>query len=154
MAPDDEKNPFEDVFDQISDLLRFVQDNIDKPVDNREVPKSIQDRLNRLEKNVEMFCTMGNEIVNETGISREDLEKRLDPESRDIPPETKELIARANQLKQALEEKSKSFAQAIALAKARGDKLTSKKEGKKGRFGKKRSKKFKRFGSDEKWIPL
>lgn len=147
-APMEDKNPIDDLLDQLNDLLKFVEKNTSKPINESKIPEDIEKKLQRLEKDVDAFKKLGDEVVSLSGVSPVEIRKRLDGADTELPPEGVKLIERANMLKdqaQKLEELCQHQQPAIAEPKKLPEDPN---------YGKHRKKKFKRFGSDEKWKPL
>lgn len=126
----------------------MVEKNLTRPVDPENVTPDIEKRLKKLDKDVQAFQKIGEDIVALSGVPPVEIRKRIEGEADDIPPEGVKLIEKATNLKkhaEKLEEMYKTGEQPIAEP----TKLPEDPE-----YGKHRKKKFKRFGSDSKWKPL
>lgn len=147
-----ENHPFEDMFDQIAELLKFVQDNASKVMDESDLPKGIEEKLSKLEKNVEKFKRMSDELVAQSGVPKQEMKSIMDLSSTELSVDEKRMLEKANQLKAQVEEAGAKFALAAEEGRQGGAALPVVPIKKK--FGKKRRKKFKRFGGNDKWKPL
>lgn len=145
-----DKSPLENLFDEMGELLKLVNDGIAKGVNEENVPLDIEKRLDKLEEDVEEFARMGREIVASSGLSSAEMRKYQDNMAEEISPEGKELIDKVKQLQQQAEDLEASYKTGIMPPSE-----TSEKKGADDlEYGKHRRKKFKRFGSDSKWKPL
>jgi hypothetical protein len=154
----EKQNPFDDLFDQISQLLEFVKARQHMVVD--DLPPDIDQRLERLRKQIDKFNRLSNEIVGLSGISDEELKMRLNGVSAEVPSEGKLLIERGRQIKEQvqdyndqLERALKNMPEAEKALQAQVDQPEDKVV-KDEDYAKKRRSKFKRLGSDQKWKPL
>jgi hypothetical protein len=156
-----EKNPFDDLFDQISKLLSFVKEHTLIPPDQVNIaPADIEKRLDKLRKKIANFSQLSEDIVRLSGVSQEELKMRLGGVSKEVPPEGKKLIDRSREIKAEVEnlnEKLELTLKHLPLDERRLSALTEKPKSKvldDKEYAKKRRSKFKRFGSDETWKPL
>lgn len=145
-----EKNPFDDVLDQLNQLLQLVQDCSNKTPDPEKVPINIEKQLNKLEQDVETFKRMGDDLIAMSGVSKVELQKRIDGAAEDISPENKDLINKASQLLSKAESIEKSYLTGVAEP----IKAPPEKEVDDAQFRKRRRRKFKGFGGEEGRKPL
>ena len=156
-----EKNPFDDLFEQLSDLLNYVQENSNVPSEEMKIPKDIDERLTSLEKKVKAFNKISKEIVDLSGVSQEELRKRLQGVSDEVPPQGKQLINKSHAVKRQaeilcdhMETLLKNVAQVPEEIRPPDVEERPERNLTDEARAKKRRSKFKRFGSDEKWKPL
>lgn len=143
-----EKHPFERVLEQISDLLKFAQDNKAKLTSKEQknpLDPDIHTRLEEVEKNIYFL-----EKVTDRAISMSNLDEETVLKNAAVIPDTfdvrdKALLARAKKVRAEVEKMEKEYAAWHRLA------LLQKKKEK--TEGKKRRKKFKRLGGQG-WTPL
>jgi hypothetical protein len=143
------QNPLENMLDKIKELIQLAQQNASKELDAEHLPSDIEKQLLMVEKEVEKFKKISDQIVELSGTPEEEIKKILSGDSipPDLPPDAKRLLNRTEQL--AFEAKSLGgIAQDGMLSDPRS------KQKKKSVSGKERRKKFKRFGSDDNWKPL
>lgn len=153
-------NPFDDLFDQISNLLHFVKERTLVPSDELQIPPDLEKRLEKLRKKIDKFNKLSDEIVNLSEVSQEELKMRLNGVSKELPPEGKKLIERSHQIKSEVQDYNDQLEHALkhvplserslgAKTQKPQEKVLDDKE-----YTKKRRSKFKRFGSDQNWKPL
>lgn len=151
-------NSFEKLFKQVAEMLNFVQDSSKKPLDDDEIPPIILEKLNTIRDQVEKFKNMGDEFVDDWNKSKIPLRKKMHFPMGELmlSKEDRLLIDRANQLKAQVENASKKLAEANLVKEEEAPPKKVEKEAPKSdeKFGAKRRKKFKRFGSHDKWKPL
>lgn len=142
----DDKSPLENLFDQMSELLKLINDGTTKGINEDIVPADIEKSMKKLEKEVDAFTKLGDKVVALSGLSPMELQKYLDGNVEEITPEGKELLNKAKQLQRQAESLETSFKSGIL------EEVEKKSED--PEYGKHRRKKFKRFGSNDKWKPL
>ncbi|MBA3816484.1 MAG: hypothetical protein H0X29_08190 [Parachlamydiaceae bacterium] len=143
-----EKTPLENLFDQMSDLLKLVNEGTTKASDEESVPPDIEKRMEKLEKDVDAFTKLGEKAVALSGLSSVDMRKYREGMVEELTPEGKELLDKAKQLQQQAQALEASYQSGLAIEQP-VEKASEDPE-----YGKHRRKKFKRFGSDDKWKPL
>lgn len=154
------QNPFEELLDQFKSLLKFIEEHMDVPVDQLKVPEDIDKRLKRLQKRVDAFNRLGEDVVALSGVSKEELQMRLQGLSEEVPPEGKQLINKSQELKQQAEalkgkiEQRLKFAPKSEMVVEAPTQEIKERELSDSEKAKKRKGKFKRFGSNDKWKPL
>jgi hypothetical protein len=153
------KNPFDDLYDQISQLLNFVKTHSLDEIQDEKVPLEIEKRLENVQRKLENFNKISEDIIGLSGVSNEELKMRLDGTSKELPEDGLELIQRGHEIKNEAVKVSDKLEKALqslstgsytALPELPKDKppLGDKE------YTKKRRSKFKRFGGDDKWKPL
>lgn len=142
------KTPLDDLFEQFAELLRVVEENSTKIIDTERISPELDAQLAKLEKKVEEFKKLGNNAVSVSGVSNLQMEKQMGGEVDDLPPEGQDLISKAKKLRKKAETIEKSY----RTGEVEAPEPTKLKED--PEYGKHRRKKFKRFGSDDKWKPL
>lgn len=154
----EKKNPFDDLFDQISQLLEFVKARQNAVVD--DLPPDLDKRLEKLRKQIDKFNRLSHDIVVLSGVSDEELKMRLSGVSAEVPADGKKLIERGRQIKEQVQDYAEKLERSLQHMPASETVLeaqTDKPEEKvlsDEEYAKKRRSKFKRFGSDQKWKPL
>ena len=144
-----EENPFDKVFDQIADLLALVQEKRSKPSKGKpdeDIPyEDIDEQLEVLEREVELFRLVTDEAMKESGISEETLKKYIENPPKTISRQKQRTLKRAKKLKGEAERLGGEF--------ERDSKAVRRQKKKTKSAGKKRRKKFKRLGGTD-WLPL
>lgn len=157
------ENPIEDVLKQLEDVLNFLETRKDVPINETvALQAEIADRLEKIETMSKEFHKLSDEIISLTGISREELLKRKEGKSDQVPPEGRHLIQKSNQVRLQAdslrplyqtekEDVSTNNGLPPSSQKSEFEKI---KESKNSNFGKKRRGKFKQMGGDKDWKPL
>jgi len=139
------RNPFEDIFEQISDLLSLAQENEGKALSDEKLPEGLEEQLDELEKGVELFRKITDEAVKRSGIDEEMVDKTIHRPSTELGRSDKKILEKAKKLKGELENIEREFARKTQAVKLHKKKAKT--------AGKKRKKKFKRLGGQG-WMPL
>lgn len=146
----DEKNPFEQLLDQIADLLTQITEG-KLAGKTGEIPEDIEDQLDILENQVALMQKVNEEAMKLSGLeSKEVTETVQSPEK--LKGRDKKFVEKTGKLKTELVKLEEEYS-----AMRRASKLSEKKHGKgdKKKFGEKRKKKFRNMGGDGKgWMPL
>lgn len=153
------KNPFDDLYDKITILIDYVKNHAFE-IDDDKIPKEIEQRFDKLQRKLDSFNQISEEIVRLSGISNEELKKRLEGTSDEVPEDGKELIQRGREVKaeaEVINDKLEKTLQNIAKTESytalpplpKEEKALDDKE-----YIKKRRSKFKRFGANDNWKPL
>jgi len=173
------KDPIDDLFEEIGSLLRFIEKNLQNVPSAEDLPPDINDRLDAIEKRVEALNRISEDIVRAVDVPKEELKMRLEGISQSLTDEDRKILAKGESLKSTLEmldkraieineqiatEKSdegKSEGKESPANSSKGsydalleEELYPKKKNEKPVEGRKRKNKFKRFGGDDKWKPL
>ncbi|HEV8051990.1 MAG TPA: hypothetical protein VGP47_05800, partial [Parachlamydiaceae bacterium] len=93
------KNPFDDLYDQIQQLLSYVQNNTLAESEDTTIPPDIEKRLQSLQKKIVSFSRLSEDIVKLSGVSEEELKMRLAGNSKDLPEEGQKMIERSHEIK-------------------------------------------------------
>lgn len=154
------KNPFDDLYDKITLFLNFVKTHSLSQIDADKIPDDIEKRFDKLERKLESFNKISEEIIRLSEVSDEEIKRRLEGTSDDVPEDGKELIQRGHEVKAEAEiindklekalhniVKTESYTALPPLPK--DEKALDDKE-----YIKKRRSKFKRFGGNDTWKPL
>lgn len=155
----DQTNPFDFLFDEISKILKMVQ-NGELKTDMDKMPPDFDKRIEELRKKVVAFGRISEDIVKLSGVSAEELKLRLEGISKEIPEDGKELIQRSKEIRsqaQEISDRLEITLQGVPSAQLDQSALASTPDDKKIKdedYAKKRRSKFKRFGGDNKWKPL
>jgi hypothetical protein len=138
-------NPFENIFEQISDLLSMTHEKSEKPLSEEKLDENIGKQIDELEKGVEIFRKITDEALKRSGIDEENLKKTIRNPSAELLGKDKRILEKAKKLRGELEAIEREYARKSQVVKLQ------KKQSKTA--GKKRKKKFKRLGGQG-WIPL
>jgi chaperonin cofactor prefoldin len=163
MNPDDknteDKNPLENMLDQLSKLLKFIQEKSTTQINEKNLTPEVYEQLEKLKQDVQNFKKIGDSIVSLSEVPREELKKRLVGRSENLPVEGKRVIDRGQNLKSQVNEmrENLNLPQTAPLdgnlpSTAAKEETESPEEGKKSSA--RRRRKFKRFGGDANWRPL
>lgn len=150
----DEKNPYDKMLEEISALLQMLEDNKSAKLDDSRLPTDIEQRLQKLEKDVRAFDEVGKQIMSMEFEIPEEIRNLMPPPEEDLPPEAKRIVKRGNDLmaqakslqSQIIEKDNSNIQQASERELPK-----TKKELDKG-SGQKRKGKFRHMGGD--WKPL
>ena len=153
-TPEEDTNPLEEMFDQLSKLLSFMQEKAFTPEEQIKIPSGIEKKLQKLEQDMKLFKSLSDEIVMLSNVSKEDIQKRqegldlddLPPAGRRLMEKGKRVQEQAERLRQTLglpvenleleDTTPKAFPQRPPQEKIVDDKT----------FRKRRRRKFKQFG--------
>lgn len=103
---------FEQLFEEITDLLQFAIENVDHPI-KREPPKDLLSTLDQLEKDVQTFCERNDRFI---ALSIDKGEARKD--TAHLTKNEQRLLQRAEKLSEEAQEKIKLLEnQAAAMNK-------------------------------------
>lgn len=143
----EQKSPLENLFDQMSELLKLVNDSTGQEIHEEKIPLDIDERMSKLEKDVDAFVKKGEDIVAASGLSPEELRKFLNKPPEELHPDSRDLLDKAKQLQKQVE---------VLEASLKGTPSWNppEKVPEDPKYGKHRRKKFKRFGGNDKWKPL
>jgi membrane-associated HD superfamily phosphohydrolase len=160
-----ESNPFDDLFDQINSIISFVKKGELASSEDDKIPPEIEKKLEDLHRKVDMFTRISEDIVNLSGVSKEELKLRLNGTSKEVPEDGQRLIERGQEIMQEAEKVNEKLEETLkfltvsdqlkyraissAVPDAPKNKVVSDED-----YTKKRRSKFKRFGSDKNWKPL
>ena len=156
MSSETPTNPFEDLLNQIGDLMRLAQEKSTLPIDQSKVPEA-EERLKKLRTDIELFTKMSREVVIASGVDPEEIEKRLAGTSTDISEEGKRLLNKAKKLKEQALTMKEQFQPPPSVKKADESAVATPPVEKKvddETLTKRRKSKFKRFGGNKDWKPL
>ncbi|HEY4832210.1 MAG TPA: hypothetical protein VIH61_06600 [Waddliaceae bacterium] len=144
-----EPNPFENVLEQIADLLKFAQANKAQFLAQKEkqapLDPKIEEQLKNVEQTIEIFRKITDKALKTSGLDEAVVQSNTQEVPEDFGVRDKRILKKAKKLRGELEIVEKEFSTLHAIAK-----LQKKKEKMEGR---KRIKKFKRLGGQG-WTPL
>lgn len=154
------RNPIDDLYDQISQFLHFVETHPLSKMEDDKIPPEIEKRLDKLQRKLESFNKLGEDVIRLSGVSDEEIKMRLAGISDEVPEDGKQLIQRGHEIKEEAErinDKLEKTLQGLSLSERSysaspempKEKILDDKE-----YTKKRRSKFKRFGSNTNWKPL
>lgn len=153
-------NPFEQIFDQVVNILELAVSKADQPPRER-VPSDLYNRLNKLERDVDLFCKMNRDIIIKT--RKEAMQRSSSDNLPEVQPMTKEeekIIKRAQKLLQDAEKKRLEMERARnelknpEIRKESAPKSQKTLDDEEKAAAQERRKKFKRVGANKKWKPL
>lgn len=154
-------NPIAHMLNQLGGLINLLESKKGIPI-NETVAESpeIIERLNNVTAMVKEFQKLGEEIVANSGLTREEFLKRREGKSDQVPPDGKRLIDQSNEIH--LQAKNLSSSYFVEEESPTSDALPSSQkseyekiaESKDDNFGKKRRGKFRQMGANKKWKPL
>ncbi len=127
---------FMHLFDEMNDLLQFALDNSDSTVKGI-LPKNLEDQLTKLEHDVDEFCRLNEAIINKKDKPLIDPLLTMTRRERAIYDRSKNLTAKAEEKVEVIKQFLNSFSSRGAINKE----LTPEQ----------RKKKFKGFGTRDKW---
>ena len=155
------ENPFDHLFDQINNLLSFIRERGHIQPKEVKIPDNVEKQLESLRLKVMNFAKLSEEIVRLSGISEEELKKRLQGISDEVPPSTKKMIERSNSIKSEMEQMNDKLEATLKHVPLKDRWLAAQVDGapeskllNDNDYQKKRRGKFKRFGGDQNWKPL
>lgn len=153
------QDPIENLFDEMGDLIQFLEKNIQRVPSDDEISDDIKRKLTSLEVKVLMLSKLSDEIVAASGISKEEMRMRLMGRSGSLTEETKALVSHADTLKDTVEDiktkHNEMQSTGISYTPPGTVELPQKRSPtSKSLEGKKRKNKFRRLGGNDKWKPL
>jgi uncharacterized phage infection (PIP) family protein YhgE len=154
------KNPYDDLYNKIAELLVAIKTYASMEIDEDNIPPDIEKRLDQLHRKLNSFKKVSDEVIRLSGVSKEEIKKRLDGTSKEIPSSGKELIQKGHEVKAEAEKYSDKLEKALKKLSlhesytALPDTPKEEKPMDDKEYRKKRKGKFKRFGSDETWKRL
>ena len=142
-----EKNPFENVFHRIDELLKIVNEAQNIPF-SQEMPDEVEELLQLVEKDVSLFSKISEEAFIKAGLTPQEIQQLSNQTPKNASAKLKKSFEFAEKLKVELQRKQLAFSQ----AKARKKIGINEKDPLKSAL--KRKKRFKGAGGDRNWIPL
>src|SRR5437868_4087673 len=100
---ENQPDPIQEMINQLNDMVRLVKE---KKFDFSEDPllPGIDETLTDLESQVKLFCQITDDTLKELGISKEEVQSRLESPPKTMTPTEKKNIAQLNHLKMEVEE--------------------------------------------------
>lgn len=149
------KNPFDFLLDEINKFLKMSQSKHLISDDEVRLPEDIEKRFDEIRKKVNQFVKVSDDIVRLSGVSEEEIKKRLEGVSQELSPDGKKLIQHSKEIHNEAQKISEQLEGGLKNVSLSEKKISAAPEAppEKTREGKRRSK-FKRFGSDKNWKPL
>lgn len=142
-----EKNPYEQLFQQISEVLKLIQDNEGKKFDG-PLPPDIHQRLDEIENYILILKEFSDKAFAKSGVSESEVKKMIaEAPTEASRPQVKRLFQMAERLKNDIQKKE------IDYSIATGRKKKGLSETDSGKKAQQRKKKFKKLGGDH-WMPL
>lgn len=138
-------NPFDEMFDQIADMLAMAEKHKGTPLKGEPMEDGIEKQVDELEKQVEFFRKVTEEAMKMSGLKDKDLEETIENPTRDLDPKERRALQRARELKKRVVDMELEYARMTKIAKLHKRKAKTE--------GTKRKKKFKRLGGQG-WMPL
>jgi hypothetical protein len=149
-----ENHPFENMYEKIEELIRFAKEKALQPIDSLKIPLDINERLEKIERDIEKFHHLTKDIVNLSGVSKEEIESRLSGRSEEISDEGSYLLKKGHKLRQEVEALQESLGKPVESEPKQAAASVPAKPADEKKSRQKRKSKFKRFGSDKNWKPL
>lgn len=144
-----EDKQLEQLLEQMSDLTETIYKNRSKTF-KEKLPENIDDQLELLEMQVQLFQKATNKALKESGEDEESLKAAIKSPPSNLSRKEKALLERSEKLKKEAITLEKQYAKQAELLK-----IKKKRYGKKGTStGKARKRKFKRLGSKKGWKPI
>lgn len=143
-----EKDPIIAMIQQLAEMVNMIEKNREGKSDE-PLPDNIEDMLGELEGQVALFREVTEETLDELGIDRVELMRRIKNPPDTLKPSDKKSLEQLSHLKQNMSEIQNEISR-----KAIGEKRLPTAGKKKGKRKKSRREKFKRLGGDDKWKPV
>jgi hypothetical protein len=148
-----EKNPFDNILGQISEMLNLIQKNQDKKLSGEGVSPEAEKDLAHLEAILQMYNEVANETLKFQGESPEILAKKIEDKSSEFSREQQKFLKKAENLKKEIFDLQTIYTIPQQPVDTQKKKVAKKSAQKK--HGDARKKKFKRLsGGDKGWMPL
>lgn len=140
-----ERHPFEQILDQITDLLALTEENKEKTF-SEALGDDLKDKLEKIEKEVELFQKITDKALKKSGIDPESMDQKMKEDPPDnLSSKDKRVLKKAKKLKEKLVSEKRHWSIQSNIAKMQKKKAKT--------AGKRRKKKFKRLGGQG-WLPL
>lgn len=148
-----ENNPLKDALDKAAEILQYAFDNANKPTDPHK-DAEILAQLDAVEQKIKEFEKINKEFVEGSELNAFTLQMMMmDTDNEKVTEEQRQLLIRAEELKNHAQAASKNLYKAAESAKKEDKKLTDKnKKSEKG--PKSRKGKFRSMGGTKNWKPL
>jgi hypothetical protein len=138
-------NPFEQIFEQIAELLAITQESQKKPFSTEKLDDDIDEQVDDLEKQIGFFKKITDEALKRSGLDDQTLQKTINNPPNEFGSKDKRILDRAKKLRSDLENLEREFSRKSSIVKLQKKKAKT--------AGKKRIKKFKRLGGQG-WMPM
>lgn len=141
-----EKDPIIALIRQLAEMVNLIEEKREGP--DKPLPEGIEESLNELESQVALFRQVTEETLDEMGIDRVELMRRIKNPPETMEAEKKKALVQLSHLKKNLLEVQQELGRkAIAQKMAAPEK-------KKSSLRSSHRKKFKRLGGDDTWKPV
>ncbi|MEI8365251.1 MAG: hypothetical protein WCF65_02425 [Parachlamydiaceae bacterium] len=153
----EEKHPYEELFDEIGKLLKFLREHSDVPLDHIKAPENSGASMDAVKKQMDAFNRLGNLVITLSGVSKDELNMRLMGISSQMTPEAKRIIDKGNAIKKEIESLKEKFDKATKTIPLEPEAVGEPSEESSERTltekqqAQKRRGKFKPFGGNDKW---
>lgn len=142
-----EKDPIIAMIRQLAEMVNLIEENREGPTD-KPLPDNIEQMVGELEAQVALFREVTEETLDELGIDRVELMRRIKNPPETLKPDDRKSLQQLTHLKKNMTEIQNEISR-----KALGENRLPT-AGKKVKGKKPRRKKFKRLGGDDKWKPV
>lgn len=144
-----DKDPLEDLYDKVEELLRFAKEKAGQPIDPAKIPPDAKERLKKIHEDLAKFNTATNRLMQLTGTTEEEVKQRIEGNHEGLTDDTKYLLNKGDQLLDEAHELKRSSAPSADVPLTESKSKPSEPLSPRRRKGK-----FKRFGGDANWKPL
>jgi hypothetical protein len=148
-----DNNPLKQALDKAAEILQYAFDNANKPTSAKKDAEILAE-LDAIEQRIKEFEKINKEFVEASELTPFTLETMMmDTDNEQITEEQRQLLLRAEELKNHAQAASKNLQKAAEVARQSDTKLTEKpKKPEKGQ--KSRKGKFRSMGGVKNWKPL
>lgn len=149
-----DENIYDELLEKIAEIMQFAYDNAHRSIPP-EVEKKVEKELADLEQQILQFKMISDKALEGTGINEHVVKMMLeDVEGSGISQEYRELLLKAENLKQEAEKGSKDVVKAALEMQQSGKKIKKSKKSDKNKSPQARKGKFKGMGGYKNWKPL
>lgn len=142
-----EKDPIIALIQQLAEMVNLIEEKKEGPV-GKPLPEGVQEMLSELEAQVALFRQVTEETLDELGIDRTELVRRINNPPDTMEPARKKAVLQLSHLKKNLSEVQQELGRKAIQAKAAAPEKNIKAQ------KASRRKKFKRLGGDDTWKPI
>lgn len=141
-----EKDPIIALIRQLAEMVNLIEEKREGP--NKPLPEGVEETLKELEAQVALFRQITEETLDEMGIDRVELVRRIKNPPDSMDPTKKKAMLHLNHLKKNIAQIQQEIGRKAAVDKksATQEKSASRKAS--------HRKRFKRMGGDDTWKPI
>lgn len=140
------KEPIENFFDKLAEILALAENSKDKL--GGKIPPDMEIRIQKLTRDMELFCRVGEATLKNLSVSEDKIEQALTT-IEDLPAKEQQVLQKAQKLKEQLDILQRDIGIKVTIVKQK-----EKTFGKEGRESITRQKKFRKMGGKKNWKPL